>query len=52
MAASVGLSNDDSGYSENFIVASYAFEMAFNLIGEWARLLKGVASKKQLLQGK
>jgi hypothetical protein len=39
------------GIAENTVAAAMAFEMAFNLIGEWARPYKGIASKSSYCQG-
>lgn len=39
------------GISENTVTAALAFEMAYNLIGEWARPYKGVGRKNSYALG-
>ncbi|KXJ89108.1 hypothetical protein Micbo1qcDRAFT_165880, partial [Microdochium bolleyi] len=39
------------GIAENSVAAAMAFEMAYNLIAEWARSYKGVASKNSYCHG-
>ncbi|KAH7014270.1 uncharacterized protein B0I36DRAFT_338490 [Microdochium trichocladiopsis] len=39
------------GIAENSVAAAMAFEMAYNLIAEWARAYKGVGSKNSYCHG-
>ncbi|KAJ1324503.1 DUF2786 domain-containing protein [Microdochium nivale] len=39
------------GIAENSVAAAMAFEMAYNIIAEWARAYKGVASKNSYCHG-